>query len=207
MNNTEQENGMSNEELTIVLNFLQKKQAALETTFGELLEIQKNQEKALEKQNILLEELSKSGGNSTGGSNSISKEDLELELKELILNDEELLETFSKVIENVTTYNQNKEKLRAYVDNERSKKKKKSPIFLIVFTIITTIAFIGYLIFSFLNSKEITIKKEAFFYEMNKSDALSFPMDLTVEAINEDDINYYFIHQNKKYYIPKVNIK
>lgn len=205
----DQENTLSNEQLTLVLNLLQKKFKEMESKFGELLEIQKSQDKALEKQTIYLEELGKNGGGSAnnGGGSIVSKEDLELQLKELLLNDEELLETFSKVIENITTYNQNKEKLRSYVDNERSKKKKKSPIFLIGFSIFTFILFLGYLIYSFLNTKEIIIQSNTYFYEMNKTDPLTFPTAIKVETENEDDINYYFIYQNKKYYVPKVNIK
>lgn len=204
----EQEEGLNNQQLTITLNLLNKKLSSLESNFDQIKEIQKNQEKALEKQIVLIEEFGKSNpGAGSSSDNNISKEDLILSIREVLLNDEEMLETFNKVIENITTYNQNKEKINNYVDDLRAKKKKKSPILLISILAFALLSFAIYFIIGFFNSKDIVIKKDVLFYEMNKNTTLSFPVDITVEAENEDHINYYFLYKNKKYYVPKENIK
>ena len=204
----EQEEGLNNQQLTIALNLINKKLSSLESNFDQIKEIQKNQEKALEKQIVLIEEFGKSNpGAGSSSDNNISKEDLILSIREVLLNDEEMLETFNKVIENITTYNQNKEKINNYVDDLRAKKKKKSPILLISILAFALLSFAIYFIIGFFNSKDIVIKKDVLFYEMNKNTTLSFPVDITVEAENEDHINYYFLYKNKKYYVPKENIK
>ncbi len=204
----EQEEGLNNQQLTITLNLLNKKLSSLESNFDQIKEIQKNQEKALEKQIVLIEEFGKSNpGAGSSSDNNISKEDLILSIREVLLNDEEMLETFNKVIENITTYNQNKEKINNYVDDLRAKKKKKSPILLISILAFALLSFAIYFIIGVFNSKDIVIKKDVLFYEMNKNTTLSFPVDITVEAENEDHINYYFLYKNKKYYVPKENIK
>lgn len=204
----EQEEGLNNQQLTIALNLINKKLSSLESNFDQIKEIQKNQEKALEKQIVLIEEFGKSNpGAGSSSDNNISKEDLILSIREVLLNDEEMLETFNKVIENITTYNQNKEKINNHVDDLRAKKKKKSPILLISILAFALLSFAIYFIIGFFNSKDIVIKKDVLFYEMNKNTTLSFPVDITVEAENEDHINYYFLYKNKKYYVPKENIK
>ena len=204
----EQEEGLNNQQLTITLNLLNKKLSSLESNFDQIKEIQKNQEKALEKQSVLIEEFGKSNpGAGSSSDNNISKEDLILSIREVLLNDEEMLETFNKVIENITTYNQNKEKINNHVDDLRAKKKKKSPILLISILAFALLSFAIYFIIGVFNSKDIVIKKDVLFYEMNKNTTLSFPVDITVEAENEDHINYYFLYKNKKYYVPKENIK
>ncbi len=204
----EQEEGLNNQQLTITLNLLNKKLSSLESNFDQIKEIQKKQEKALEKQIVLIEEFGKSNpGAGSSSDNNISKEDLILSIREVLLNDEEMLETFNKVIENITTYNQNKEKINNHVDDLRAKKKKKSPILLISILAFALLSFAIYFIIGFFNSKDIVIKKDVLFYEMNKNTTLSFPVDITVEAENEDHINYYFLYKNKKYYVPKENIK
>ncbi len=204
----EQEEGLNNQQLTITLNLLNKKLSSLESNFDQIKEIQKKQEKALEKQIVLIEEFGKSNpGAGSSSDNNISKKDLILSIREVLLNDEEMLETFNKVIENITTYNQNKEKINNHVDDLRAKKKKKSPILLISILAFALLSFAIYFIIGFLDSKDIVIKKDVLFYEMNKNTTLSFPVDITVEAENEDHINYYFLDKNKKYYVPKENIK
>lgn len=197
---------LSNEQLTIALSFLKKEFESIKSSFSELKQVQKDFDVSLEKQVLLLQELP-STVNKNNNTNIISKEELTLQLRELLLEDEELLELFTKVIQNISTYNHNKDKLNNYVDNLRSKKKKKFPIVLIsilIFSILTTST---YFVYSYFNNKEILIRKETKFYNFdNKAAAVFLPIDIKVKTLNEDELNYYFIFKNKKYFIPKQSL-
>lgn len=206
---------LSLEELTVVSNILSKKQKALLADFDEIKEIQKRQEKAIDKQNILLEELqSNFSGNSENGGNAASSiatvsalknEDLQLKLKELLLEDEELLEIFSKVIENVATYNHNKDKVDKYVEEQAKKKKRKKYVFISIICIITLALSIYYYIFEL--NKTITIPGKSIFYELNKKDGYTMPESIIVNVVDEDENRYFFELKNKKYYISKDALK
>lgn len=201
---------LNNEELTVALNILTKKINGLKSDFDNILDIQKKQEKALDKQNILLTEIQQGASSGEGpiantNSTSISKEDLSLRLRELLLEDEELLELFSKVIENITTFNHNKDKIDGYIDNQREKRKSKKPIFIIGTIIVSILLVASYFIFN--EKVTIVIPAQASFYELNKKAALGVPSELSVEVVDEDENNYYFEIKNKKYSIPKASIK
>lgn len=198
---------LNNVELTMALNIVTKKQAQLGDKLNDIIEIQKRQELAIEKQNVLLEQLHTGSSNNVAAvsSNFVDNETLILKIKEVLLDDEEILETFNKVIENVTTYNHNKDKVNEYIDSEREKRKSKKPIFVIIVFAISLIALILYFIFS--SNKTITIPVGTAFYELNKKDELGLPKDLTVEILDEDELRYYFKIKNKKYYINKAAIK
>lgn len=196
---------LTNEQLTMALSLLRKEIESLKSSFNQINQVQKDFDVSLEKQFLLLEELPNTVN--TNNTNIISKEELTLQLRELILEDEELLELFTKVIQNISTYNHNKDKLNNYVDNLRSKKKKKFPIVLIsilIFSILTTST---YFVYSYFNNKEILIRKETKFYNFdNKAAAVFLPIDIKVKTLNEDELNYYFIFKNKKYFIPKQSL-
>lgn len=198
---------LNNSELTITLNILSKKQVQLADKLNEIIDIQKKQEQAIDKQNVLLQQLQTGDSNNVAAvsSNFVDNETLVLKIKEVLLDDEEILETFSKVIENISTYNHNKDKVNEYIDSERNKRKSRKPIFVIIIFAISLIALILYFIFS--SNKTITIPVGTAFYELNKKDELGLPKDLTVEVLDEDELRYYFKIKNKKYYINKTAIK
>ncbi|WP_323585361.1 hypothetical protein [Aliarcobacter butzleri] len=198
-------NQLTNEQLTMALSLLKKEFDSLKSSFNDLKQIQKDFDVSLEKQFLLLEELPNTV-NTNNNNNSISKEELTLQLRELILEDEELLELFTKVIQNISTYNHNKDKLNDYVDNLRSKKKKKFPIVLTSILIFAILTASTYFTYSYFNNKEILIKKETKFYNFDNKAAVFLPIDINVKSLNEDELNYYFIFKNKKYFIPKQSL-
>lgn len=200
---------LNNEEITLALNLLTKKNNQLQEKFSEIIEIQKKQHDSLDKQNVLIEQLSNGSLNknsdSSGNSNIIDQETLILKIREILLEDEELMELFTKVVENISTFNHNKDKVDTYINNEKKSKKSKKPIFVIIIAIVSFIFLISYFMFS--NNKTIIIPSGVGFYEMNKKDELALPENLTIEILDEDELRYYFKIKNKKYYINKTSIK
>lgn len=165
-------------------------------------EFLKKQNKDVESLITGLAELGKSGGGSGGGGAVVNQEDIELLVKKVLLEDKGLLETFTKILENIATYNHNKDKINDYVDKKNSKKTgKKHPYFTIFLAIAAFL--IGAVYFMFSTSPMIKINAGEIFYEVGKKVEQKINIPAEFEMYNEDADNYYFKIENKEYYIPK----
>lgn len=157
------------------------------------------QDKEIEKLNVLFEQVDSNGGGS-GGTVEINNETLGLKIKENLLNDEELLETFSNIIKNVQTFNDKKEKVDAYTDKKqflKNKNKKKIP-YIIVSIVILSFVLVG---FYFLTAEKKEFKKGTIFYI--KDNQYTFSEDVKADLIDEDKYKIYFMLNDQKCYIKK----
>lgn len=200
------------QELTGILGVLSKRMSVVEDSFNEIKTVQKSQEKNIDKQTILLEDIKESfsngstSDNSNTGGSGISAETLELKLKEMLLEDEELLELFTKVVENISTFNYNKDKVNVHIEKNRSvNKKNKKPLFVLISLIVAASLTVGYYFFS--EKKNIIVPANVEFFELNKKGALQIPSDVNVKVYDEDNQRYYFKYNDKKYYVSKGSVE
>ncbi|MDQ1339799.1 MAG: hypothetical protein QG567_953 [Campylobacterota bacterium] len=170
----------------------------------DLEEFLKKQNKEIESLLAGLAELSK-GGSGGGGGDGIAvanQEDVELLIKKILLEDKGLLETFTKIIENISTFNHNKDKINNYVEKKSTQKtRKKTPYFTIFLALAAAIIGAAYFIFS--SSPVIKINAGEVFYEVGKTVGQKINISAEFEMYNEDADNYYFKIENREYYIPK----
>lgn len=152
-----------------------------------------------------LQENQGSGGSGISSGGGLSDAQAEIIIKKILLEDKELLETFKKIIENVVTFNHDKDAMNGYVEKKNSKKKKSKVPYISLFLGAVVLIFgIG---FYFLNEKvtSIVLKPGEVFYDAKEKAQLPLKMDQSVEldVTNESEDKYYFKLNNKEYYVLK----
>lgn len=144
------------------------------------------------------------GNNNTGGGVEINEETLALHVKKILLDDADLLETFKKVIENITIYNHNKDKVDGYVEEKNLKKsssflhKNKFSFLVLFFVIIAT----GFFWFNF-SPATIQITPSDMIYTDSNSKGFQIAESFEYKIIKIQDGKTYFSADGKIYYVKK----
>lgn len=168
----------------------------------------KKLDKEIEKISIIAHEMQNTEPGGGGGSLAAGVSDAQAELiiRKILLEDKELAETFKKIIENIVTFNQDKELMNGYID-QKNKKKKRSKIPYISVALGVAALVFGFA-FYFFNPKTASVVLESgvVFYAAKK-DVPQVPLAQSIEVsvTNESDDRYYFKFPNSKneYYIIK----
>lgn len=142
--------------------------------------------------------------NVSGSGVEINEETLGLHVKKILLDDPDLLETFKKVIENITIYSHNKDKIDGYVEERDSKKSKsflqknKFSFFVGIFAIIAT----GWFWFNF-SPTTIHITPSDLIYTDSNSKGFKIGESFEYKVIKIQDGKTYFSADGKIYYVKK----
>jgi len=134
----------------------------------------------------------------------INEETLELHIKKILLDDPDLRETFKRVIENITTYNHNKDKINEYVEEKNSKKqasflqKNKLSLFIAFFAIVAT----GFFWFSF-SPATIRVTASDMIYSDGDSKGFQISGEFEYKILKVKDGKTYFSADGKTYYVKK----
>lgn len=152
---------------------------------------------------IKAEKGSGGAGSSSGGA-EINEETLELYVKKILMNDPDLREAFKKIIENMVTYNQNRDKVNSYIEVAESKKsssffqKNKFSLFIGFFAILATVGFW----FNF-SSPKIQITPSDIIYSDDNAKGFQINKDLEYPIVKVKDGKTYFSADGKTYYVKK----
>lgn len=170
-------------------------------------ELLKKFKKDIETMNVLIRELSESGG--AGGSvqtAQIDDEQIRLMVRAAILEDGEILELLQRVFENITTYNHNKDKVNGYVAMRQTKKKrgKGIGIFGAVAAVAASIIIVVYIFAGGNNGATLTIDQNQIFFDASTGAEQTVSRQIDVKIVDEDERKYYFEINGKRYYLRKI---
>lgn len=136
---------------------------------------------------------------------TISKEEATDIIKEILLEDEDLLDTFSKVVKNVTQYNQNKKDIDKYL-NTVKKGKWKGKILVASIVIFCSIVVGAYYLTGGDSVTNISIPANTELLN-SKNANFVFPQEYSTKAVLDDNGYYQFKIKNEIFKVKKDSVK
>lgn len=195
MSNSEK---LANFETLLTAHHMEIKQ--IKSKLNDFEDIIKNTMNNIDKVKSMVEDLKTLKSSSSSSDNTgVSKEELELSLKEFILKSDDILELIERVGINVSEHHIRKDEVEKYVDKRFKILTKSRNVFYVFIVICLTLA-VGAWFFLRSNTQNIKIPAHADFYSYK--DNKSYQSEVPFVAVNAKIVGNkaYFKVGNKEYY-------